>query len=54
MMNEFQGVTFMAFGNSASDIFSSIAGIKHAKAELVIGQLFGRLHFNGNYFNSDF
>lgn len=36
------GVTFLAFGNGAPDIFSSIAGIKAAKPDLVLGELFGR------------
>ncbi|RWS25205.1 sodium/potassium/calcium exchanger 6-like protein [Leptotrombidium deliense] len=35
------GVTFLAFGNGAPDIFSSLAGIKQSRPELVIGELFG-------------
>ena len=35
------GVTILAFGNGAPDIFSSIAGISNARPELVIGELFG-------------
>lgn len=34
-------LTFVAIGNAAPDIFSSIAGIQHAKPDLVIGALFG-------------
>ncbi|XP_023211898.1 mitochondrial sodium/calcium exchanger protein-like isoform X2 [Centruroides sculpturatus] len=35
------GVTFLAFGNGAPDIFSSLAGIEQARSQLVIGELFG-------------
>ncbi|KPM05980.1 sodium/potassium/calcium exchanger 6-like protein, partial [Sarcoptes scabiei] len=35
------GVTFLAFGNGAPDIFSSIIGITDANPNLVIGQLYG-------------
>ncbi|KFM81463.1 Sodium/potassium/calcium exchanger 6, partial [Stegodyphus mimosarum] len=35
------GVTFLAFGNGAPDIFSSVAGTEQARPELVIGTLFG-------------
>ncbi|KAH7701013.1 CBN-NCX-7 protein, partial [Aphelenchoides avenae] len=38
------GVTFMAFGNGAPDIFSTIASVlstKHPKASLAIGELLG-------------
>ncbi|XP_046916779.2 mitochondrial sodium/calcium exchanger protein [Dermatophagoides farinae] len=35
------GVTFLAFGNGAPDIFSSIIGITNASPNLVIGQLYG-------------
>lgn len=35
------GVTFLAFGNGAPDILSSLAGIQQARPELVIGELFG-------------
>lgn len=36
-----QGVTFLAFGNGAPDIISSLAGVESARPELVIGELFG-------------
>ncbi|KAH7957594.1 hypothetical protein HPB52_020732 [Rhipicephalus sanguineus] len=36
-----KGVTFLAFGNGAPDILSSLAGIQQARPELVIGELFG-------------
>ncbi|RWS07823.1 Sodium/potassium/calcium exchanger 6-like protein [Dinothrombium tinctorium] len=35
------GVTFLAFGNGAPDIFSSLAGIRQARPDLVFGELFG-------------
>lgn len=34
-------MTFLAFGNGAPDIFSSIAGIRQSRPELVISELFG-------------
>lgn len=40
----FQGVTFLAFGNGAPDIFSSIASVLSApkpRAELALGSLLG-------------
>ena len=35
------GVTIMALGNGAPDIFSSLAGIGQDRPELVFGELFG-------------
>ncbi|XP_064459628.1 mitochondrial sodium/calcium exchanger protein-like isoform X2 [Ornithodoros turicata] len=35
------GITFLAFGNGAPDIISSLAGIQQARPDLVIGELFG-------------
>ncbi|KAI1293578.1 putative sodium/calcium exchanger 7 [Halotydeus destructor] len=35
------GVTFLAFGNGAPDIFSSMAGVQNARPHLVLGELFG-------------
>ena len=35
------GVTILAFGNGAPDIFSSLAGIGANRPELVFGELFG-------------
>merc|ERR1719347_962462 len=35
------GVTVMAFGNGAPDVFSSLAGIGQDRPELVFGELFG-------------
>jgi sodium/potassium/calcium exchanger 6 len=35
------GVTILAFGNGAPDIFSSLAGISNSRPELVFGELFG-------------
>ncbi|OQR73641.1 sodium/potassium/calcium exchanger 6-like, partial [Tropilaelaps mercedesae] len=35
------GVTFLAFGNGAPDIISSLAGVESARPDLVIGELFG-------------
>ena len=43
-LNFLQGVTFLAFGNGAPDIFSAIAAINSAKngnAGLAVGALFG-------------
>lgn len=45
-LTDHQGVTFLAFGNGAPDIFSAIAAIGNAKngdAGLAIGALFGKL-----------
>ena len=41
-----KGVTFLAFGNGAPDIFSSLAGIAQSRPELVIGELFGKQLFH--------
>ena len=35
------GVTILAFGNGAPDIFTSLAGISNRRPELVFGELFG-------------
>lgn len=35
------GVTILAFGNGAPDIFSSMAGVTQSRPELVLGALFG-------------
>ena len=35
------GVTILAFGNGAPDIFSSLAGVGNDRPELVFGELFG-------------
>ena len=35
------GVTILAFGNGAPDIFSSLAGISNSRPQLVFGELFG-------------
>lgn len=39
------GVTILAFGNGAPDIFSSLAGISNSKPELAFGELFGAALF---------
>jgi Ca2+/Na+ antiporter len=44
-LNFFYGVTFLAFGNGAPDIFSAIAAIGNAKdgdAGLALGALLGK------------
>ncbi|OTF83642.1 sodium/potassium/calcium exchanger 6-like protein, partial [Euroglyphus maynei] len=35
------GVTLLAFGNGAPDIFASIEGISHSKPNLIFSSLFG-------------
>ena len=52
------GVTFLAFGNGAPDVFSAVAAIGNAKAGdagLAIGALFGEfralLYFLGHIWN---
>jgi len=48
------GVTFLAFGNGAPDIFSAIAAIGNAKngdAGLAIGALFGKTRQHSGYKN---
>ena len=45
-LTRFEGVTFLAFGNGAPDVFSAIAAIGSAKsgdAGLAIGALFGKI-----------
>ena len=45
-LNPIEGVTFLAFGNGAPDIFSAIAAIGNAKngdAGLAFGALFGKM-----------
>ena len=47
------GVTFLAFGNGAPDIFSAIAAVGNAKngdAGLAIGALFGKYLFGRQIF----
>ncbi|KAH7637946.1 mitochondrial sodium/calcium exchanger protein isoform X2 [Dermatophagoides farinae] len=39
--NNIAGVTLLAFGNGAPDIFSSIEGISHSKPNLIFASLFG-------------
>lgn len=41
MSQNLAGITILAFGNGAPDIFSSIAGIGNDRPELVFGELFG-------------
>lgn len=41
-LTSMKGVTFLAFGNGAPDIISSLAGIQQARPALVIGELFGK------------
>ena len=35
------GVTILAFGNGAPDIFSALASVQQARPELLLGGLFG-------------
>ena len=49
-LTQCEGVTFLAFGNGAPDVFSAIAAIGSAKAGdagLAIGALFGEWLFCG-------
>ena len=51
-LTQCEGVTFLAFGNGAPDVFSAIAAIGSAKAGdagLAIGALFGEWLFCGMY-----
>ena len=41
MSQNIAGVTIMALGNGAPDIFSALAGIGQDRPELVFGELFG-------------
>lgn len=41
MPDHIAGVTFLAFGNGAPDIFSSIGGISHSKSSLIFSSLYG-------------
>lgn len=54
VLDNSHGVTFLAFGNGAPDIFSAIAAIGNAKdgdAGLAIGALFGKLVKFSFYFS---
>lgn len=41
MPDHIAGATFLAFGNGAPDIFSSIGGIAQSKSSLIFSSLFG-------------
>ena len=42
--NNIAGVTFLAFGNGAPDIFSSISGVTSSKPDLIFSGLFGNYY----------
>ena len=49
MSDNLAGVTVLAFGNGAPDIFSSLAGVSQRRPGLVIGELFGSALFLSSF-----